>query len=277
MKLGVSYIVFDGIELLESSIAQIRPHVEYINVIYQKRSWFDAELPTYSLSILTSLKNKGLIDELTCFEKFIPLKDKASSSIVKAKEYERSKRERGLANCLTNRCTHFLCMDVDEFYEPDKFIQAKNEIKQKGYTATAVRFINYVNLPTLHRGFDSMRVPFICKIDHGTRMGASFFVKCDHTRGIRNGLAGNHEFPHTQIIMHHMETVRKDLLLKYGSTTRAIFNRNRTNELVNSIKAVNEKTLNFSFGKIIFPGMASTRLVSSENIFNIPYTTWTKQ
>ena len=38
-KLGVSYNLFNGEELLEASIKSIRQNVDYINVIYQEYSW----------------------------------------------------------------------------------------------------------------------------------------------------------------------------------------------------------------------------------------------
>ena len=40
MNLGVSYNVFDGEELLEGSIFQIRNEVDYISVVYQSISNF---------------------------------------------------------------------------------------------------------------------------------------------------------------------------------------------------------------------------------------------
>jgi hypothetical protein len=274
MKLGVAYIVFDGIELLEHSILPIRQHCDYISIIYQNVSWFGKKADPDDLKKINSLKTKGLIDDIFIFNDFSPLKSSSRSSIQIAKKYELLKRQFGLLKCLEAKCTHYLCMDVDEFYESNEFLNAKNKIIKFGYTATAVRFINYVKTPTLHRGFDPNRVPFICKISHTTTLSNNFFVKCDPTRGINNGYNKNYEFSHSEIKMHHMETVRKNLNLKYESTTRMIFQRDRMSELINKIKSVNEKTKNFNFNKIIFPGIKSVSLTSCENIFNIPFTSW---
>jgi len=274
MKLGVTYIVFDGSELLEYTIRQIRPHVDYINVVYQEVSWFGVPLAKEDLNILRNLKNSALIDELILFKGFFPLKDITSRSIMTAKRYETEKRQFGLNLCLKQKCTHYLCMDVDEFYESNEFLNAKKEIISSGYDSTAVRFINYVNIPTLHRGFDANRVPFICKISRSSKMGSKFFVKCDPTRGISDSHRVTHEFSPNLIKMHHMETVRRNLHMKYGSTTRAIFNRSKTEELVKSIRKANANTHSFNFNKIIFPGMKSVDLTHSENLFSIPYSTW---
>lgn len=280
MKLGVSYIVFDGTELLEHSIKQIRKHVDFVHVIYQEQSWFGKKLPVMDFAELKKLERAGLIDRLELFSRFAPLRDYSNNSVVTAKGYEKNKRQLGLNRCLAEKCTHFLCMDADEFYTSDEFAKAKEIIKTKNLTATTVKFINYVNTPTQHRGIDSASVPFICRINPTCKMGfRPFFGKrCDSTRGISNTgpKTSFYEFNHGEIKMHHMETVRKDLLLKYESTTRSIFNRGKTKQLINNIKSVNESTDKFSFEKIIFPGTPAAKLTTVPNIFNIPFEKWRK-
>lgn len=277
MKLGVTYIVFDGAELLEHSIRQIKSHVNYINVIYQNVSWFGVPLPKEDLAILQNLLKTKQIDELVLFSSFVPLKDKSLSSVMKAKSYETAKRQAGLALCLRRGCTHYLCMDSDEFYESNQFANAKAEIIKNNYVQTASKFINYVNTPTLHRGYGAGYVPFICKISQAAKMGAKFFLKCDPTRGISGITGKSHEFTTTGLVMHHMETVRRDLLLKYNSTTRGLMDRKRTAELVAIIGKIDERSTSFDFKKIIFPKSGHGKLTSCKNIFNIPYQKWKKQ
>lgn len=67
-KFGVSYSIFDGEELLEASIKQIRGCVDYINVVYQLKSWYGDKANENLLPLLNNLKNKGLIDELIEFK-----------------------------------------------------------------------------------------------------------------------------------------------------------------------------------------------------------------
>jgi hypothetical protein len=274
MKLGVTYIVFDGIELIEHSIKQIRSHADHVIVIYQNSSWFGVPFSNQDLVTLKRLQGMGLINELVAFTDFVPIRDKTPQGIMRAKSYEREKRQLGLNLCLKRGCTHYLCMDVDEFYQSEQFAKAKAEIIEKGYTQTSVRFINYVNIPTVHRGYDTNRVPFICKIDSSTKMTPSFFTKCDPTRGITGSGKAKHEFNPNVITMHHMETVRKNLDLKYSSTTRAIFNRGKTDELIKSIKSVKESNQSINFNKIIYPALNSVKLTQCENIFKIPYQEW---
>jgi hypothetical protein len=165
-------------------------------------------------------------------------------------------------------------MDIDEFYLNEEFKEAKRLIIDNGYTATSVSFINYVKTPTIHRGYDPNRVPFICKIDNHSQMVHKFFVRCDPTRGISNCLDKTIDFDRDIITMHHMETVRQNLTLKYLATTRGIFDRNRTSELVNIIEKVSHNDVAFDFNRIIFPGVINSKLTHCENIFNIPYENW---
>lgn len=275
MKLGVSYIVFDGIELLEYSIKPIKKYVDFLNVIYQRISWFGKKAKDEDLEELNRLKQIGLIDKLYEFKNFVPLNNYTQSSIVRSKGYERSKRQYGLDMCRRMECSYYLSLDVDEFYVEEQFKSAKLFIEDNKIDQSAVKYINYVNIPIIHRGMDPSYVPFICKIDRNSIIGRRFFVKCDPTRGV-SGRGKTHIFSNNSIVMHHMETVRKDIYTKYESTTRAIFNRNETGRLVEHIRSVNEDTERFDFQKIIFPKTPSQKLIKVDNIFKIPYESWKK-
>jgi len=59
MKIGVSYNLFDGEELLESSIKSIRKNVDYISVVYQTVSNFGNPCDEGLVPLLEELKSKG--------------------------------------------------------------------------------------------------------------------------------------------------------------------------------------------------------------------------
>ena len=44
MKVGISYNLFDGEELLEASIKSVRDNVDYISIVYQTESNFGKNL-----------------------------------------------------------------------------------------------------------------------------------------------------------------------------------------------------------------------------------------
>ena len=63
-KWGVSYCVFDGEELLESSIRSIRDSVDYINIVYSSTSYSYNHINQNIEQVVFSLKDKGLVDEI---------------------------------------------------------------------------------------------------------------------------------------------------------------------------------------------------------------------
>jgi hypothetical protein len=276
-KLGAVYIVFDGIELLEKSILQIRKHVDYVNVIYQKVSWFNKPIKPEDLKILNSLTSLKLIDELTEFTAFKPRLDYSNNSIKESKKYETLKRQKGLLNCLKVGCTHHICMDVDEFYISSEFESAKKIIYSDNIDYSACKYINYVT-PNLHRGLGEMHVPFICKINNSSSHGPSFITRVDSTRGIttKNILISKKIIFSPSIIkMHHMETVRINLYSKYESTSRLNLDRGRLHKLVEIVKTAKDNDSNIiNFEKILNPGNSENALIYVDNIFDINYQSW---
>lgn len=47
MKLGISINLFDGEELLKPLLVNIRPHVDYINIVYQEVSYWGESCSEY--------------------------------------------------------------------------------------------------------------------------------------------------------------------------------------------------------------------------------------
>ena len=126
MKLGISYNLFDGEELLEASLKSVREEAFHINVVYQTTSYYGNNSSPYIKDFLLNLKNKGLIDEIFHYERDFSKNDKHY--------FEREKRNIGLSIARKNGCTHFLSMDVDEFYDREQLKKAKK------YTCTECRY-----------------------------------------------------------------------------------------------------------------------------------------
>jgi hypothetical protein len=64
MKVGISYNVFDGEELLENSIKSIRDNVDYVSVVYQTVSNFGNPCDDGLVPLLEKLVKDGLVDEI---------------------------------------------------------------------------------------------------------------------------------------------------------------------------------------------------------------------
>ena len=223
MKLGVAYNLFDGEELLESSVTSIRSAADYICVVYQKKSYYGQDASKNIENFLNELKNKGLIDEIYLYERdFTQQKNNK-------KYFEKEKRNIGLRLCKKAGMTHFLNLDVDEFYDSIQINNLKDFIARNKIASTACSIYEYLKTPE-YRCINSYTgtksdpynfyVPFIMKIHKYKKQkhGLFFQTYVDPTRSL-NGDGKFYLFPVQDVVMHHMSTIRKDLAKKYNNST----------------------------------------------------------
>lgn len=267
MKLGVSYIVYDGIELLPFAIKQIRSHVDFIHVNYQKISWFGKSLSYNIEDILKDLKSDGLIDHYTEYKNFNTIKWKKKEDSQKSKLFEREKRLQSMRILKNHNCSHFMVSDVDEFYKETEFVRAKNKVLKNNWDITYCKILDYVNKPFLIKGIqNSIHIPFICKLKS---LDQVFFpVSVDPTRTVHKSF-NFYGFLEEELLMHHMETVRLDLKSKYESTSRFHLDRNRITELTDKINKISEGHSTFS--KIIYPGLDKFSVTKVDNYFCVDF------
>lgn len=222
MKLGIAYNLFGGEELLESSVKSVRSAADYICVVYQKKSYYGNDANPNIENILNNLKSQNLIDEIYLYERDFNLKKDDK------KFFEREKRDIGLKLCKKAGMTHFLSMDVDEFYESDKINKLKTFIAVNKINSTACSIYEYLKTPEYmflnsytYKDNDDYNfyVPFIMKI-HGKKQHHSykFQTYVDPTRAL-NGDEKFYLFPVQDVVMHHMCSVRKNLDKKYKNST----------------------------------------------------------
>jgi hypothetical protein len=247
MKLGVCYNLFDGEELLESSILSIRNVVDHICVVYQTTSNYDQPCNPHLKSFLEYLKEERLVDSVIYYEtKFhFPLSERENIVSKKARAdelggpiemvgdqffNETSKREIGRKDCLKNGCTHFLSMDTDEYYFEDEVRASKKLILQNKWEFTACRMRVYGKYPTIEYVQDDINaVPYICVCtkDKELRLatpyplngidGIKFTCALDPTRridGVDYSQNKFYLFDRDQVEMHHMTFLRKDISKK---------------------------------------------------------------
>jgi len=215
MKLGATYNVFDGIELLEPSILSIRENVDYINVVYQTTSnygeYYDNTL------VLNDLFARGLVNNLIFYD---------PNRSIAPKQNETIKRNIGLADLREKNCTHFMNLDVDEFYKKEELSYAKDEIIKNGYDATIVQNIRYYKYPTVEildfLGGYVDYAPLIYTTD--SSLGSFGWHLVDPSRQIRT--KNVHTFPVNEVVMHHMAYIRHDIRKKFNNkSSNANFGR----------------------------------------------------
>ena len=274
MKLGVSYSIFEGTELLEYSIKQIRDDVDFIVLNYQTFSWYGQPILKKDLNTIIKLKNDKLVDELNCFT----IQTYAKNS-QEARLLEKEKRNIGRNICYNNGCNYFLDMDVDEFYKKNEFLLAKTMIKANGSHYSVVNYVNYYKSPnyqTINK--TNLQVPFICVLDLKKRIGEGHgkfiinnkFIAEDLTRGydISNdqnikGMLFNKE----TIMMHHMTGVRSDLEYKFKSTSGTKINNEQ--KILDDIKNISNSNLRLD-SRPLYRTEEDVKIVP--NYFNIPLT-----
>ncbi len=213
MKLGVSYSVWDGEELLEASIKSIREHSDYINVVWQKVSWFGESCDENLENLLLSLKEKGLIDEIIYFEPNLKLSPNIN---------EINKRNLGLKGVQKANCSHFLIMDTDEFYKPEEFKAAKEHILYYDITHSICNQYMYPHINCRESSVAGFFAFFIHKINQHTKlvMNACSPVPwlVDPTKQIPITKKSKFCFMNN-IAMHHYGGVRKDITKKYRNSS----------------------------------------------------------
>ena len=213
MKLGISYSVWDGEELLEASLKSVRKNCDYINIVWQKYSWYGEPCSENLEKFLNTLKEKGLVDEIILFE---PDLQKTSNL------NELNKRNLGLKYVKKAKCTHFLTMDTDEFYKNDEFLNAKNYILKYGITHSICRITTYTRINYREVEPAEYFVPFIHKINRFSKlkMNACSPVPwlADATRQLPVNIFSNICTLHN-ISMHHYVGVRKNIGKKYKNSS----------------------------------------------------------
>jgi len=206
MRLGISYNVFDGEELLEGSIRCIRPEVDFISVVFQTVSNFNQECSPELLPLLERLQSEGLIDQLVQYTPQMEMGGHYN---------ELYKRNIGLFLSNQNGCTHHMSMDTDEYYILDQFKYLKNKVIENDLDST------YCQMKTYYKSWEYQLDPpedyyvsLIFKIEPNQfyTFGGPSPVLIDPTRRIK---IGNHKiFSREEIEMHHGSYVRNNLETK---------------------------------------------------------------
>jgi hypothetical protein len=205
MKLAAIYNVWDGVELLFGSILQIYDDVDLVIIVYQDISNFGE-----AYSPMPEMEHFDLYDKVQ-FLKFDPRVEMGGSM------NERAKRNLGIEFAIRNHCTHFLAIDVDEYYED--FAAAKKLYIDSGHKGSVCRLQTYFKKPTFRFDIpEDYYVPFIHELNEETKSGSStypFWV--DPTRKINES-----DVIELPIFMHHFSWCRKDIMQKARNSSAGI-------------------------------------------------------
>lgn len=210
-KLGVTYSVFNGEELLRASVLSIREHVDYINIVYQKFSWFGTPCNPKLEKILYELKEEGLIEKIIEY----PFSDFGNKG--KVEKYVLDKKNIGIADLKANQCTHCLIMDADELYFSEEFQKAKQYVITTGITHSACSIYDYRYLPEIRtRDAAQYAVPFIFKMKKNSKLSDRHHMPCfvDSLRTFSFNRFIDKFYYFNTVSMHHMTGIRNNYLQK---------------------------------------------------------------
>ena len=204
MKLIALYSVFDGEELLEGSIAQVRPHVDFVLCCVQTVS-YSGETYLGGKAAADSLKARGIVDQVAHYH---PLAD------VSGQRNEIRKRFGAIQMASKAGFTHFFHIDCDEYFESDEFAAARKLVAESGADGSVVCSKTYFKRPDWElEGIDEAFFPFIHAIQANTACcGSDYPFWCDPTRTVnaRDVLV----IPQDVATQHHFSWVRRDVSSK---------------------------------------------------------------
>lgn len=214
MRLIALYSVFDGEELLEGSVRQIRPLVDFILCSVQTVSYC-GERYEGGTEKAQELKRLGLVDQVATF---------TPSHEVRGQINELRKRFGAMQLGYKAGFTHFFHIDCDEYFVPAQFEAAKDHLEAIDAEGSIIYSQGYFKQPDWELdNIDRIFVPFIHKYRPGLHCcGSNFPYLCDPTRtvDVKNVVV----LPREMILHHHYSWVRNDILRKIrNSSTSGVF------------------------------------------------------
>ena len=207
MKLGVSYIIFDDLELVEDSLTNLRPHVDFITLGYSFYSWTGVPTEMDVVRFCQHMVDKGLADDMHYGGDFLQSQsDKFNAGLARVRE-------------LTN-CTHFLLMPNDEFFVPEQFEWAKDYMYSNDYDSSVI----------FQRHYWKDESTYIYKKGAWLKRSFIFDIRDPNRRFVDNRGRDNWPpvdyrtkmpgrkiklFSEREIMCHHLSHVRKDIRRKW--------------------------------------------------------------
>lgn len=253
MRLAALYTVWNGLELLNGSINQIKDSVDVIFIGWQYKS-NKGEVSQEVEAFLEQYEN----DEKIILVEFMP--DFRNNT----KLNELNKHNLLLEEARAFGCSHFFISATDHYYNPQEFRNAKELINVNNYDVTLSSMFTYYKRPEWRiEPPESYLMPFICKINKETKFAFSGAYPFDVDPSLKVfPLKNVHNFKRGVLIMHHFSMIRKDIENKFNNAAASI--RWTPSKINNFIKEYNEAKEGDSIS--YFGGR---KIKSVENIFNI--------
>lgn len=197
MKLGVSFNIFSGLELLKPSIMNIRAKASYVVGVYSVISSAGDPCAEYLQDLISDLLKDRLLDEAVLFTPKIT--SIADEMILNHK----AKREVGKSICWKKGCSHFMAKDCDEFYLTEQ-IEKQWKVLET-YDVCLAPLIDYIRSPLLRASVSILHLPVCHKINLNYEP-CHYPVLVDQGRMVKGRTIK--VFSASDLSMHHFSSVR---------------------------------------------------------------------
>lgn len=209
MKLCAIYTIFNGLELLESSIKQLE--VDCIIIGWQRIS----NKGNQSNTIENFVESMKLKHKDWYFLEFEP-------DLKLTPNQNETNKHNKLLNLAKNLgCSHFMMSATDHFYKKDEFIKAKEIAKD--YDCTTTKMFTYYKEPTYQlTPIEDYEMLFICKLYPNSKFERlQFPVVVDPALKL-NTHSRFKSFDCDDIMMHHYSMIRQDIYDKFNNSAASV-------------------------------------------------------
>lgn len=219
MKTVLLYTVWTGddMEMLERSIKQHLPHVDYIQIWYQCTS-NKAEESSF-------LKYKRFFNEKFDFTDRVESCHWEPDLKLNTKQNERNKHDMMIQYAKKQGFTHFILCACDHFYNPEQFEFAKNyHLEHPEIDVSFTKMHTYYKHENWYLDpIENYSMPFIHKMYEATKIVNTpiYPVRVDPSVKV-NTCYQFYEFNTDEIILHHYSMVRKDIEKKLRNAAASI-------------------------------------------------------
>lgn len=212
MILGGLYSVFNGLELLEGSIAQVIEDLDVLIICWQKvsnKGEISEELPQYLNRFVHNPKVK-LIEYATDIK-------------LSTKDNELAKHNLMLSEAKKSGCTHFFISACDHYYIKEQIRYAKKLILERGYDATATALYTYYKYPYYRLDPpEAYYMPFICRLylDTQFRKGQYFCYVDPAVKAFP--YSRPYLFSADEVVLYHFSMIRVDIRNKFRNAAASV-------------------------------------------------------
>jgi hypothetical protein len=253
MKLAACYTVWNGLELLNGSIAQIENDVDIIFIGWQWRS-NKGERSNEIEEFLSQYDNNPKIQLI----EFLP------NFSASTKKNELDKHNQLIEAARSSLCSHFVILATDHYYEPEQFRSTKQMIIEIGYKITVSKMFTYYKEPTWRLDPPELYyMPFICEIEKGTRFEFSgrYPVVVDPSLKVFP-VSIFYELDPKDLIMHHFSMIREDIDNKFNNAAASVrWDKDKIDRFINeyNIAKIGDSIQYFQ----------GRKLIAVENLFDV--------